>query len=222
MAGDFKERARSVEQREARRLEILKAAQAELLETPFQGLQMLEVAQRARVAKGTLYLYFESKEALGLALLERLLGAWFADLDAALTDGKKLTPRQIATLMWQRLEAHPPLRQLLALAQPVLEHNLTLGEARRFKTWLLERLTTTGANLDEQLKHAGTGSGARLLLHANALVVGLSGMAEPAAVVGQVLAEAALRPLRVDFRAEFVDAVEALAEKLKKGKGAHG
>jgi TetR/AcrR family transcriptional regulator, cholesterol catabolism regulator len=222
MAGDFKERARKPEQRKARRDEILKAARAELLETPFQGLQMLEVAQRAGVAKGTLYLYFESKEALGLALLEKLLGAWFADIDDALGGGKRLTPRQIATLMCQRLEAHAPLRQLLALAQSVLEHNLTLGEARGWKGWLLERLTVTGANLDEHLRSSGAGSGARLLLHANALVVGLSGMAEPAAVVGQVLAETALRPLRVDFRAEFIDAVEALAGNLKKGRSAHG
>jgi AcrR family transcriptional regulator len=214
------ERARKGEERQQRRQEILAAARAELMQTPFQGLQIIEVAQRAGLSKGTLYLYFESKETLGLALTEQLLGGWFIDVDDALGGSRRLAPRAIATLMWQRLEAHAPLPRLMALMPSLLEHNISLGEARRFKTWLLERVNATGQLLEEQLRHLGPGGGARLLLVTHALMVGMSGMADPAAVVSQVLAEPPLRPLRMDFRNEFIDAVEILAGSLKKAKGA--
>jgi hypothetical protein len=120
--------------------------------------------------------------------------------------------------MLRALERHAPLTRLLALLQAVLEHNISRDEARRFKLWLLGRVMATATRLEQQLPHLGRGGGARLILRANALVVGLQGMAEPAPVVAEVLADPTLRPLRVEFRSEFVDAMEALA--LKKGRNA--
>lgn len=49
---------------EARPDEILEAAEAVFGEFGFSGTRLEEVARRAGVSKGTLYLYFESKEAL--------------------------------------------------------------------------------------------------------------------------------------------------------------
>jgi AcrR family transcriptional regulator len=49
---------------EARRQAILKAALAEFAERGFAAARLDDVADRAGVAKGTLYLYFEDKEAL--------------------------------------------------------------------------------------------------------------------------------------------------------------
>lgn len=51
--------------------EIVQAATAVFLEQGYQRTQMGDVAERAGLAKGTLYLYFESKEALFDAALER-------------------------------------------------------------------------------------------------------------------------------------------------------
>jgi AcrR family transcriptional regulator len=211
------ERARKDEDKKRRRRAILDAARTELSRTRFQALQMMEVARRADLAKGTLYLYFETKEALALALLEELLEAWFDDLDAALEKLRRPTPRRVAELMLHTLEAHAPLARLLAILQSVLEHNISLLEARRFKERLLERVLRTGSLLERQLPRV---TGARLILQANALVVGLSGMAEPAPVVAEVLAEPALSPLRIDFAPEFLDALEALASHTTK-KGRH-
>lgn len=56
---------------EARPDEILDAALAEFSENGFEATRLDAVAQRAGVSKGALYLYFDGKEAILKALIER-------------------------------------------------------------------------------------------------------------------------------------------------------
>lgn len=210
------ERARKAEDKEGRRRAILDAARAELGKSRIQDLQMAEVARRAGLAKGTLYLYFETREALALALLEELLDRWFDELERALHGARKPEPRKVAQWMLDALEGRPPLLQLLAVLQSVLEHNVGIREARRFKQHLLQRVLTAGQLLEEALKHLAPGEGARLILQANAIAVGLYGMAEPAPVVAEVLSDPAMAPLRVGFANEFVDVMDALLSRKRR------
>lgn len=53
-----------------RRDTILRAARTVFLEHGYTGARMAEIAQRAEIAVGTLYLYFPSKEALVAALAD--------------------------------------------------------------------------------------------------------------------------------------------------------
>ncbi|MES1200408.1 MAG: TetR/AcrR family transcriptional regulator [Pseudomonadota bacterium] len=55
---------------EARPEEILEAALAEFTEKGFEAARMEDIARRANLSKGGVYLYFESKEALLKALIE--------------------------------------------------------------------------------------------------------------------------------------------------------
>jgi AcrR family transcriptional regulator len=212
------ERARKREDKQARRNAILQAARVELTAVRFQALQMAQVARRAGLAKGTLYLYFDTKEALALALCEELLGGWFDGLDAAIDGARRLPPRRLAELMIEGMLRRPPLGALLGVLQATLEHNVPLAGARRFQQMLLVRVAGTGGRLERHLG-ARAGSGARALLVAHALVVGLGGMADPAPVIAEVRSDPALRALRVELRSEFVDAMEAiLIQHSKKGR----
>src|SRR5215813_5966170 len=56
---------------DARPEEILEAALAEFVERGFESARMEDVARRAGLSKAGVYLYFESKEALLKALIER-------------------------------------------------------------------------------------------------------------------------------------------------------
>ena len=56
--------------REAKRSAILRAAVEVFAERGYDGARMREVAERAGVADGTLYLYFEGKEAILVSILE--------------------------------------------------------------------------------------------------------------------------------------------------------
>ncbi len=65
--------ARWRRRKEARPAEILEAALAVFAERGFAAARMTEIAERARVSKGTIYLYFESKEAVFRALVREML-----------------------------------------------------------------------------------------------------------------------------------------------------
>ena len=83
----FKQRAIAVEDKEVRRHALLDAAEALFLEHPDRMASVAEVAQAAGVAKGTVYLYFPSKEEMLLALHERHMAHYFAAL-MKLLDGR--------------------------------------------------------------------------------------------------------------------------------------
>lgn len=67
----------TADERDARTQALLTAALDVFLERGFEAARLDEVAQRAGVAKGTLYLYFPSKEALFEALITSLIASPF-------------------------------------------------------------------------------------------------------------------------------------------------
>lgn len=64
------------------RAAILEAGLQVFSEKGFRGATLEEIARAARLSKPNLLYYFPSKEALHLALLEGLLDAWLAPLEA--------------------------------------------------------------------------------------------------------------------------------------------
>lgn len=73
---------------EARRRAILSAALSVFAQHGFAAARLDDVAARAGVAKGTLYLYFQSKEALFEALLAHTVAPVIDQLEAIAEDGK--------------------------------------------------------------------------------------------------------------------------------------
>lgn len=71
--GDGKARWRR--RKEARPQEILDAALSQFAEKGFAATRLEEIAARAGVSKGTIYLYFESKEAVFKALVQEKLAS---------------------------------------------------------------------------------------------------------------------------------------------------
>ena len=61
--------------KDARASEILEAALACFAENGFAGTRMEDIAERARITKGTIYLYFQSKEDLFKSLARQSIGA---------------------------------------------------------------------------------------------------------------------------------------------------
>lgn len=67
-----------------RREELMDAAQQLFLQKSIAGTSIDDIVSAADVAKGTFYLYFQSKEALLGALQERFIDMFVARLDAAM------------------------------------------------------------------------------------------------------------------------------------------
>jgi len=70
------QRARSTEQKMLRRRAVLEAAEMYFFEVGYEAFSMSKLAKNAGLAKGTLYLYFQTREELFLTLYEQSLIRW--------------------------------------------------------------------------------------------------------------------------------------------------
>lgn len=210
-------RARSVAAKHRRRDAILDAALGQSRDRELDAVTMAEIARAVGLAKGTLYLYFATKEELFLAVLERELDGWFEELDARLAAASGRLPAAALTALFaDSLAARPALRRLLCLLGTVLEPNVQYERALRFKWRLAGRLTATGAELERRTVFLRPGDGARLLRQIQGLATGLQQQAEPAAAVRRILEAPGLEPLRVEFAGEFRAAAGALLTGLER------
>ncbi len=111
--------------KEARPQELLDAALALFVEKGFAATRAEEVAQRAGVSKGTLYLYYPSKEELFKAVVRQNLGALIAEGKEALACYEGSSGDLLVYLMqtwWERFGNTP--------AAGI--HKIILAEVRNF------------------------------------------------------------------------------------------
>lgn len=205
------QRARKAGQKQQRRQAILDAAWEMYQTTPYESLAMASVAERVGLAKGTMYLYFATKEELFLALAERELSAWFGELDARLSEERPAWDiPAVVEIACATLDARPGLTRLLAILSTVLERNIDLETAIRFKRMLMALMARTGALLERRLPFLAPGDGMRMLLRSHALIVGLRHLADPAPIVREALRQPDLAPFTIDFTAELRASMTAL------------
>lgn len=173
-----------------------------------------DIASAAGLAKGTVYLYFGTKEEIFIALLEEhvqaLYGALF-DLLPKLPLQADAAAQAWATAYCALIRQDPALLQLAALVNTVLEKNLPVEPMRRFKAILAEGLNQAGAMLAHRLPPAPENGGAALLLQTWGLTIGLwQALDHPRALAALIAQEPALRILALDFHRELEQAVERL------------
>src|SRR4051794_24550898 len=133
------QRARSEEQREARRQAILAAAAAMLTEMPVADVTLNELSRRSGLAKSNVLRYFESREAVLLELLDAAWQDWLArldsELDGAIGRDGPVTVRsgQLASVVAASLAARPMVCDLLSAQAAVLERNVSPQVAAQYK-----------------------------------------------------------------------------------------
>ena len=118
------------------------AADAHFADVGFEAFSMAELARRAGVAKGTLYLYFETREQVLLTLYCEKLDHWVCAVRSSVPS--KTTDRQFATALYETAYAEPSMLPLLARLDSVIEHNVsteTLIHAKRTMANLITRLS---------------------------------------------------------------------------------
>jgi AcrR family transcriptional regulator len=111
--------------KEARPHELLEAALALFVEKGFAATRTDEVAQRAGVSKGTLYLYYPSKEELFKAVVRHNLSSLIAEGEALAGQFEGSSSALLGRLMhawWQRVGSTP--------AAGI--HKIVLAEVRNF------------------------------------------------------------------------------------------
>lgn len=134
-------RARTEESREARKAAILKAAGVLVDKEGFPALSMDAVAKKCGLAKGTLYLYFSTREELLLAVLQEDFGAWFDSFGEFLAQTKQQPFGPEFVEAWiAGVESQPRLAMGMAHLHLTLEKNISDEFALVWKTFLFEKI----------------------------------------------------------------------------------
>ncbi|MDI1481594.1 TetR/AcrR family transcriptional regulator [Polyangium sp. y55x31] len=210
-AGEGWQRAHSAEQKEQRREAILGAAAELFRERSIDDISIGEVAERAGLAKGSVYRYFATKEEVFQALFLQGLGAWFDEIMPLLRGlPRDTSPDDVAALVVRTLAPREPMLRLLASNSCDIEQNLSFEAARDSKRWMLDHIVIAGAAFEAALPGLPEGGGLRAILRLGALVSGLWPMGHPVGAMKKVLAAPKMAPLRVDFYGELESSFAAL------------
>ena len=215
------QRARSEEQREARRRAILGAAAAMLAEMPVAEVTLNELSRRAGLAKSNVLRYFESREAVLLELLDSAWQDWLVQLDrdlvGALDRSAPAAARsgQLAGAVAASLAARPMLCDLISAQAAVLEHNVSPQVAAQYKRASMTGIAALGGLMLRCVPELGELDAVKLAGVTIMTTGALWPHTQPsAAMLAAYQADPSLAAMRIDFAATVREILEVLVAGL--------
>jgi AcrR family transcriptional regulator len=169
----IRQRAIQAEDKQERHEAILDAAARLLMRSPERVANMADVADEAGLAKGTVYLYFPSKEELLLAVHERNIDGFFRALVDRLSGQGPVKVTDVLALTHQHIVEPPLFLPLAARCFGLMGQSVPPDAAMAFKQRMAERLMAAGAGLERHFPELKPGQGVALLRHSYALIIGL-------------------------------------------------
>jgi AcrR family transcriptional regulator len=175
-------RALHLEDKAARRAQIVAAATRLLERDPVNFASVADVAREAGLAKGTVYLYFKTKEEMLMAIHMDQSFVLFDQLDAALTSTGELNSLNLVDAFCEFVATHPLYLQVAAICHSSLERNIDHEVLVGFRMEIGARLMRTGQLMEQRFPQAvkphGPG-GLELLHHTYAFAIGTWQLCDP-------------------------------------------
>jgi AcrR family transcriptional regulator len=209
-----KRRAVTDEQKQEREQALLDAAWTLYQESDYESVSVASVARTAGLAKGTVYLYFSTKEELFLAVLSQHLCEWFESLRVKLQHIGECEVDVLADHLGESLKERQSMLRLFAIVHSILEHNVGYEVVYGFKKMILDQLIRTSAAIHLCIPDFSMEQIMQLMLYIYALMIGVQQIAEPAPVARQVIAENS--DLAV-FDVDYAESLSAAAASLLRG-----
>ena len=144
------QRARSDEQKALRRQAVLTAAETYFLEVGFEALSMAQLAKKTGLVKGTLYLYFKTREELFLTLYEQSLIRWSQVFIRYLSGA--MTTKAYAQTLYTTALADGAFLPLLIRLEHVIEHNVAIASLIKSKRVFIRQVEAVAAPTATSLK----------------------------------------------------------------------
>ncbi|MGW7099580.1 TetR family transcriptional regulator [Streptomyces sp. NPDC054838] len=214
------QRARSEEQRAARRQAILDTAAAMLTEMPVAQVTLNELARRVCLAKSNVLRYFESREAVLLELLAAASRELVDHLDGALARAVADAPAaeradRVADCLARALVDRPVLCDLISAQAAVLERNVSPQVAAAYKRAAMASATALAGQIASHLPELGEGDAFRFVLSATMVSGAVWAHAHPSAAMRAAYeADPSLGALCVDFAPTLRGTLELLLSGL--------
>lgn len=197
------QRARSEQQRNERRRQILATAAAMLTEMPVAKISLNELSRRVGLAKSNVLRYFESREDVLLELLDAEMQDWIAELERSLEPAEgaqRQREDRLAANLAESLARRPVLCDLNSAHAAVLEHNVSTDVALRHKRETKRAIEEQARLIRRYLPELGAHDATRLVAMIALLAASAWPLCQPSeAMLAAYTADPALADLRVNF-----------------------
>jgi len=209
-------RARAPEDKSERRAAIVRAAEALLRRDPGASFAVGDIARRAGLAKGTVYLYFGSREEVLLAVHDLQMEELFAALEHAL-ERPRVDAARVARAVLEFLGRRPEFFRLSTNCHGASEGCVSSPVADAHREAVAARLVALGRRIERLYPAMRPGDGMALLKNCYALMLGLWQLAaSPLRVAAGAGAPA---PLRIDFETQLAAALTDLWNAAVRREG---
>ena len=217
----IKQRAVGEADKEIRRHALLDAVETLFLEHPDRMASVAEVAEAAGLAKGTVYLYFPSKEEMLLALHERHVAAFFDELITRLDQTAAVDYEVVWEIALRHIIRNRAYLDLTSRCFGLMDREIPVERALQFKIGVGQLLARAGAGLERHFPALGPGDGVSTLCNSYGLMVGLWQLMHPNQRFGDAMKRPELRMLDRDYESEVDRALRALwSGVLSRGESA--
>lgn len=202
---EIKRRAVSLEQKEKRRQDILNSARSLLASNKdYSALLMKDIAENIGLTKGTLYLYFKTKEEVFIELYAEELAKCSQLIEQNM---QALQPPcssdQVADAISETLIQQPMMVKLASMLHSVLEQNIDYDAALAFKVRLRDHVVAAGELIEYCLPGLSQGKGIEIFMSTHMLVIGYYHASLPSPVMDELNERQDMAFMKVDFVTEF-------------------
>lgn len=178
--GETFQRARTDEQRAQRRAAILAEAGCMLDEgARIADISLNGLARRVGLAKSNLLRYFETREAVLLALLASEYESWLDAVEADLGATARREIDGVAEVLADTIAARPVLSELIANAQLVLEQNVSAEVAAAYKRTAVAQAIRLVSAIESQIGPLPDSARLTLAGGVNVAIGGVWGLCRP-------------------------------------------
>ena len=207
-------RARSEEQRAERRESILATAESMLVTTRVSDLSLNELARRVGLAKSNVLRYFESREAVLLAIYDRQTTEFLDALDARIGPGSSID--ELADAIAELAADRPVFCDLTASAPGVLEHNVSTAAAVDYKRGMIANAVRLARIAGPVLGDVGPKGGEAFAGGTLLVVGGAWALTQPSPGMAAAYAQhAELRAMQLELRTVIRELLATLAVGLQ-------
>lgn len=188
-----------------KRAELVRIAAGLLESTDPDELAMDEVARKAKVAKGTLYLYFKTKEELALSVHFEDFREWFTDFRAFLENSQALGARELVDWLLKSMRARPRLLRMIPLVPTIFERKVPREAVRDYKVFLHREILACASLLSAKLPGTTPIDCARLMMQFHGAIIGFWSHGFPSPIALEVIEQEDLPLFRADYFASVGD-----------------
>jgi AcrR family transcriptional regulator len=197
---------------------ILDTAYELYKKSTFDEIKMSDIAKAANVSKGTLFIYYSTKEILFMEMLFLEYEKRYLNLENLILSLEMMTYEEFKTLFLSEMESildqDSVLIRLSAIKNTILEKNIDYDTAIKASMGLYASLEKIVSLLTERVEYLTVESSFDLLLAQNAIIVGYVNMASIPEVLRNVIEDNDLKGFRLDFKKNALIAMEYYLDGL--------